>query len=143
MRLEQGGTIGPYRFENIAQADMTAFAEILRDPNPIHLDAAVVRSLGLGDRTVNQGPANLGYILNMLMVAAPAARVTSIEVRFLDNLFQGETAVAGGAIEAIEQFDDGESVTCSVWLDVDQQRRVLAGTATFVVPSPAYEDDAA
>ena len=49
---------------------MKTMAAILRDPYPIHWDRQATAALGLGGRTVNQGPLNLGYIANMLMAWA-------------------------------------------------------------------------
>jgi acyl dehydratase len=133
MTIEVGAALGPYRFEHIAQEEMTMLAGVLQDPNPIHLDPAVVARLGLGSRTINQGPANMGYVMNMLLAAAPGARISSLRVRFLDNMFQGDTAIAGGAIERVDTSDGRTTVTCSVWLDAAPERRVLAGDATLIL----------
>jgi acyl dehydratase len=132
--LEPGAALGPYRFEHITQDEMTTLAGILRDPNPIHLDAAAVEQLGLGSRTVNQGPANMGYLLNMLMDAAPGARVASLRLRFLANMFQGDTAIAAGSVTSVDAADGATSVTCDIWLDAEPERRVLAGEATLILP---------
>ena len=42
----------------VRQDAMDVFADILDDPNPIHLDPEAVGRRGLGDRTINQGPAS-------------------------------------------------------------------------------------
>ena len=141
MALEVGAELGPYRFEHIEQRDMTALAGILRDPNPIHLDAAVVRSLGLGEHTVNQGPANMGYLLNMLMDAAPGAHVSSLRLRFVGNLFEGETAVACGTVDRIERIDGVDQVECTVWLAAEPDRQALAGTATLLLAAAPSEGE--
>jgi acyl dehydratase len=133
MTIEAGAALGPYRFEHITQEEMTMLAGVLADPNPIHLDPAVVARLGLGSRTINQGPANMGYVMNMLLAAAPGARVSSLRLRFLDNMFQGDTAIAGGTVDRVDTDDSGTTVACSVWLDAAPERRVLAGEATLIL----------
>ena len=50
----------------VPQESMDIWAVILDDPNPIHLDANAVKQVGLGNKTINQGPANIAYILNMI-----------------------------------------------------------------------------
>jgi len=40
-------------------------AMLLRDPNPIHWDPEVLRELGLGERPINQGPINVGYLAEL------------------------------------------------------------------------------
>ena len=62
-----GETLPPLVVESVDAEKMKLMAALLRDPNPIHIDAASVRALGLGDRPVNQGPTNLSYLLEMVM----------------------------------------------------------------------------
>ena len=53
--------------ESVSPEKMKIFAALARDPNPIHWDRAAVAERGLGDRLINQGPINLGYVVNMLL----------------------------------------------------------------------------
>ena len=45
---------------------MVDFADLLQDPNPIHLDETAARG-----RVINQGPVNAGYVIAMLREAYP------------------------------------------------------------------------
>jgi acyl dehydratase len=56
-------SLGPWRLDSVDSERMREFAVLLADPNPIHLEPEAVRARGLGDRVVNQGPANFGYVL--------------------------------------------------------------------------------
>lgn len=107
---------------------MAPVARILRDPNPIHLDPAAVRAIGLGDRVINQGPANLAYVMNMLAAAFPKHRIETLESRFLANVRADDQVEAGGRIESI----DGNRITCDVWLDVEGGRPAVKGRAVLV-----------
>ena len=73
---------------------MKIFAAIARDPNPIHWDRAAVAERGLGDRLINQGPINLGYVVNMLLAWTGPASLRELTVRFTSNVFDGDTVVA-------------------------------------------------
>jgi len=115
--------------ERVDAEKMKTMAALLVDSNPIHWDVDAVRALGMGDAPVNQGPNNLGYVMNMLGDwAGGIERIRHIRVRFLDNVFAGDRLEAGGTVTAVG--DDG-AVECEVWLARDGTHAVLAGTATL------------
>ena len=117
--------------DSVDAEKMKTMAALLADSNPIHWDVDTVRELGMGDQPVNQGPNNLGYVMNMLGDwAGGAERIGQIRVRFLDNVFAGDRLEAGGTVTAVG--DDG-SVDCDIWLARDGTHPVLAGTATLLL----------
>jgi acyl dehydratase len=101
-------------------------AALLRDPNPIHFDAERVRELGMGDRTVNQGPSNLSYLLDMVTRwSGGIPTLRHVAVRYLGNVFAGDRVVCRGQVTEVA---DGV-----VTLDVQalvEDRPVLQGTVT-------------
>jgi 3-hydroxybutyryl-CoA dehydratase len=101
---------------------MRDLADLLADPNPIHLDPAAARG-----RVINQGPANCGYVIAMLREAFPDAEVRRLRFRFLAPVRAGDRVTAGG--EIAEQ--DGPDVRCRVWLDIDGGPRAVEGSATL------------
>jgi acyl dehydratase len=133
MELEAGTTFAEWVNESVDPEAMKALAVLLADPNPIHLDPEAVRAVGLGDRTINQGPANCGYVMNMLGAALPAAELESLQVRFLENVRARDRVVAGGEIESVQVTPEGRRVHCRVWLDIDGGARALEGTATLAI----------
>jgi acyl dehydratase len=126
--LQPGAALGPHAIHGVPAASMTVMTAILDDPNPIHLDAGAVRALGLGDRRINQGPVNLGYVADMLAGDAPGATIQRLEVRFLANVFEGDVVVATGVVEG--RTDDGV-VRCTVQLDREHAGPALVGTAVL------------
>jgi acyl dehydratase len=117
----------PYVVESVSASRMADLAEVLDDPNPIHLDRDVVRRLGMGDREINQGPANCSYVVNMLRAEFPGATIAKLTFRLLGNVFAEDRAVAGGEVLA----ESAEAIECRVWLDVDGRGRVVEGSATI------------
>jgi 3-hydroxybutyryl-CoA dehydratase len=107
---------------------MKELADVLDDPNPIHVDPAVVRALGMGDRVINQGPANCSYVVNMLRREYPGGTITRISFRLLANVYAGDTVIAGSRVEARDETE----AHCTIWLDADG-RRAVEGTATVVL----------
>jgi acyl dehydratase len=131
---ESGDPLKPWRIESVSAERMKTLAAVLRDPNPIHLDPAAVATLGLGHRVINQGPANLAYVINMLSAALPGARLLELDARFLANVFGGDRVEAGGRVIAVEAEATGTRVTCEVWLNVSEQGPAVAGNAVLQLP---------
>jgi 3-hydroxybutyryl-CoA dehydratase len=129
MTHQVGDALPPFTIEQVSPDEMKAWAVFLADPNPIHLDVEVVKAKGLGDRVINQGPANVAYMMNMLMAAFPGATITAMDSRFLDNVYGGDRVIAQGTITAV----DGNRISCAFTLDVDGRGTVNSGTATVLI----------
>lgn len=123
-----GDVIAPFVIESVDPQRMKTMAAILRDPYPIHWDRAAVASMGLGQRTINQGPLNLGYIANMLMAWAGDDSIRRLTVQFHARVLDGDRVVAGGVVDAVATTDEGWEATCSVWLERNVET-LVSGTA--------------
>lgn len=121
--------------ESVSAEKMKTMAALLGDPNTIHWDVDDVRRLGLGDRPVNQGPNNMGYVIDMLADwAGGPANFRRLNVRFLGNVFAEDRLVAGGKVTGVRPDSGGQLVDCEVWLARNGTETVLAGTATVLLP---------
>jgi 3-hydroxybutyryl-CoA dehydratase len=129
MTHKVGDALPPFVIDRVSPDAMKDWAVFLADPNPIHLDVNVVRARGLGDRVINQGPANVAYIMNMLMAAFPDCQIERMESRFLDNVYGGDRVTAHGTITAVED----NRISCDFTLDVEGRGAVNSGTATVLV----------
>lgn len=136
MHVEVGSELPSRVVEKVDVAEMKTMAALLRDPNPIHWDPAATRALGMGDRTVNQGPINMGYVINMLVAWAGGdpSRLRRLTLRFTANVFEGDRVEAGGQVTAVRHEGDERLADCDVWLDVTGGARALVGTATVALP---------
>lgn len=136
MDVQVGSELPALDIDRVDIAKMKTMAALLRDPNPIHWDPESTRALGMGDRTVNQGPINLAYVMNMLIawVGNDPTRLRAINLRFMANVFDGDRVRAGGRVAALRDHDGERLADCEVWLDVIGGARVLAGTATVALP---------
>jgi acyl dehydratase len=134
MALAAGDELEPLVVESVSTEAMKTVAALLHDPNPIHFDVEAVRALGMGERPVNQGPNNMGYLVAMLARAAGGReRIRRLQVRFLGNVFAGERVVARGRVESIEDRGGERVAEVEVWLERGEDDRVLAGTATIAL----------
>ena len=129
-----GDELPRHTIESVGAEKMKTMAALLGDPNTIHWDVDDVRRLGLGNRPVNQGPNNMGYVVDMLADwSGGPATFRRLKVRFLGNVFAGDRLVAGGKVTAVHQVPEGQLVDCDVWLARDGAEAVLAGIATVLL----------
>ncbi len=126
MSVEVGDVIPAWTMESVSAEKMKTMAAILRDPNPVHWDQQAVADLplGLGHRTINQGPLGLSYIFNMLHTWQSPGCVKRIHMTFPQVVLDGDRVTSKGIITAIG--DDG--IECEVWLERAGER-LLEGTA--------------
>jgi acyl dehydratase len=110
-------------------------APILHDPNPIHLDRAVVKAKGLGDRLINQGPINQGYIMNMLLAAFPGGYFEEFSNRFIDNVYEGDDLDASAVVTAVDRGPVTTRITCDFVLKAKERDAVITGKAVIAVPT--------
>ena len=136
MKIDVGTEIGPWTIQAVDPERMKLLAVLLDDPNPLHLDAEVVRGLGLGPTVINQGPANLGYVMNLLGSALPGSELRTLRVRFLANVFGNDQVSARATVTRVSGAEDGSQLLeLDVWLEAGGRGRALAGTATLAVPA--------
>ena len=136
MNVQVGDSIPEWVMESVRSERMRTMAAILRDPNPVHWDRKAVAALpfGLGERTINQGPLGLSYMLNMLMDWAGPTSVRRITMRFPNVVLDGDRMVANGTVTAIREEDGVRLADCDVWLAREGEQPCLEGTATVALP---------
>lgn len=133
--MAPGDLLPTWTMEHVDAARMKTMAAILRDPYPVHWDRAGNARIGLGGRVVNQGPLNLGYIVNMLHAWAGPASVRRLTVSFGPPVLDGDCVTAGGRVVAVAPGEGEVLVTCDVWLERDGAV-VVDGTAIVALASP-------
>ncbi len=131
MNIAVGDSIPEWVMESVSAERMATMAAILRDPNPIHWDRDAVDSLplGLGKRTINQGPLGLSYMVNMLHVWAGPGCLRRLVMRFPQVVLDAERVVGRGEITALREAEGEPLAECKVWLEHADRGVLLAGTA--------------
>ncbi|MEZ5573726.1 MAG: MaoC family dehydratase [Halioglobus sp.] len=135
MSLAVGDSIPEWVMDSVAPERMRTMAALLRDPNPIHWDRDAVDSLplGLGKRTINQGPLGLSYMINMLHAFAGPDCVRRIVMRFPQVVLDGERVIARGEITALREENGEQLAECRIWLEEEKRGVLLEGTATVLL----------
>ncbi len=117
---------------SVSAEKMKTMAAILRDPNPLHWDRQAVAALplGLGERTINQGPLGLSYMVNMLHSWAGAGSIKRLTMTFPQVVLDGDQVVARGIVSSVE----GQIAHCEIWLEHAERGSLLKGTAEVELP---------
>ena len=136
MSLKVGDSIPQWVMPSVSPERMRTMAAILRDPNPLHWDRNAVDALplGLGKRTINQGPLGLSYMINMLHAWAGPNCLRRIVMRFPQVVLDGEQVIARGTISALREEDSVPLADCNIWLEHEDRGVLLEGTASVALP---------
>lgn len=135
MNVEVGDDVPAWVMESVTRERMRTMAAILRDPNPVHWDPRVVASMrpGIGQRTINQGPLGLGYMVNMLHDWTGVGSIRRLRMTFPLPVLDGDRIVAMGTVTAVREEDGERLADCDIWLQREDDRPLI-GSATVVLP---------
>ena len=129
-----GDEIPEWTMEFVDPARMKTMAAILRDPYPVHWDREANAAFGLAGRVINQGPLNLGYIVNMLRAWAGPTCVRRLTVSYGRPVLDGDHVTARGRVTAIDEREGERVATCDIWLYRNEEP-VVTGTAVVQLPA--------
>jgi len=121
--------------EQVDPEHIRQIALVLNDPNPIHFDLEAVAAAGLGDSEINQGGSTMAYIIGMIAAwTGTRSDLRRIECRFRDNVRAGDSVTASGVIVEIVGGGAARQAVCEVWVNRQDGRRVIDGTAVVAIP---------
>jgi acyl dehydratase len=130
-------TIPPFIVPEVRIEDIVAVMDVMGDMNPVHVDEELVAALGLRGR-VNQGPANIAYVMNMLIAWAGSPQaIRRIKMRFHSISCPGDRLEARGTVVELRETKDGEDSVvahCEVELVRDGGEAILQGQAEVLLP---------
>ncbi len=125
--------IAPFVVPEVRMEDVVAIMDVMGDVNPIHVDEELVAELGLRG-PVNQGPANLAYVLNMLIRwSGSPESIRHVDVRFRAISCPGDRLVATGRVTALTGGHGSPVAECRFELVRDGGEVILDGTAEVAV----------
>lgn len=129
-----GTELPAYDIPSVSAEKMKTMAALLNDPTAIHWDVATLQALGMGDRPINQGPLNMGYVMNAVTDwAGGQDRLRRLRVRFLGNVLAGHHLRVQATVTALREEDGARLADCDVVLEVVDGDAVVSGTATVVL----------
>jgi acyl dehydratase len=133
-----GTELPAYDIPSVSAEKMKTMAALLNDPTPIHFDVETLQALGMGDRPVNQGPLNMGYVMNAVTAwAGGPDRLRRLRVRFLGTVLAGHHLRVRASVTAVREELGVQVADCDVVLEVvgggTAAEPVVSGTATVAL----------
>tara|TARA_B100000482_G_scaffold32326_1_gene20568 strand:- start:409 stop:813 length:405 start_codon:yes stop_codon:yes gene_type:complete len=132
MKYKKGDSLENWNF-TVIQENMDLWAEILNDPNPIHLDVNSVKLLGLGEKTINQGHANIAYIINAINYNFPESEIIKLNNKMTDSIVEGDKITVSGYIENIVEKNKKIIITCQLQLNVGKEKVSVVSEADILI----------
>lgn len=119
----------PTLTKHVTQEQINAYADVSGDHNPIHLDPAAARNVGL-EGTIAHGMLSMAFLGQLLTdwTSSQPERggwVKRLRVRFQAMVRPGDTLTCGGALGASEQ---GQQYI-DLWINNQRGERVTTGDA--------------
>ena len=130
--VQVGDAVPPWTMAEVDPARMRTMAAILRDPYPVHWDRSANTARGYAGRVINQGPLNLGYIVNMLLAWAGPSSIRRLTVSFGRPVLDGDRVVARGDVLEVIDVEGERRAECAVRLERGDEV-VVSGTAVVAV----------
>jgi len=117
----------------IKEDDITKFAEVSGDYNPLHMDEEYASKTAFGQR-IAHGALTASYISGILgnNLPGPGAIFTGLSMRFRRPVYIGDEVTVRA--EVSEKIDRGNRVTLTVACIVNG-KRVITGEAQVVAPT--------
>jgi acyl dehydratase len=132
MKYKKGDRLENWSF-TVTQENMNLWAEILEDPNPIHLDVNSVKLLGLGEKTINQGHANIAYIINAINHNFPDSEIIKLNNKMTDSILEGDKITVSGQINNIIEESNKLIINCQLQLNVGQEKVSVVSEADILI----------
>ena len=102
----------------VTREDVRAYAEAGGDPNPLHQDDDVARSVGFPG-IIAHGMFSMGHLGACVVAwAGSAEAVVRITAAFRAPVFMGEEIVAGGRVRALDPA--ARTATLETWVTLER-----------------------
>lgn len=131
-----GEALPPFVKPSITREQLRLYADASGDHNPIHLDEAAARRVGL-DSVIAHGMLNmafLGQFLEQQIAGIPGAFLAQFSVRYVSMVRLGDTITCEGTVKARTFDDEGEAVTVECWAQNQRGEKVTLGEAVLSLP---------
>jgi acyl dehydratase len=131
-----GQSLSPLIKPPIEQEQLQRYAVASGDHNPIHLDPAAARRVGL-DGVIAHGMlsmAFLGQFVNLQIANETGARVERLQVRYVGMVRLGDTLTCLGEVQARTESEHETAVTLACRVQNQRGEQVTVGEAVVCLP---------
>ena len=135
MNVSIGDDIPEWDMPSVTRERMRTMAAILRDPNPVHWDPRSTERWGFKDKTINQGPLGLSYMVNMLHDWAGPTSIKRFVMTFPKAVLSEDHVIARGKVTGLREENGTTIAECDIWLHNDERGTLLKGSAEVALPT--------
>jgi 3-hydroxybutyryl-CoA dehydratase len=128
------GAFGELR-RPVDAASVAAYAALLGDSNPVHLDAAFARDRTRWGRPIAHGMLSAGLIGTIFGASIPGSIYVSQSLKFRKPVYVGDGVTARVEVLAVRAMPAARLVTCATTVRRDSDGEVVVdGQAVVMLP---------
>ena len=119
--------------KTVTESDITLYADISGDINPVHMDAEYAKTTMFGQR-IAHGMLSAGYISNVLgnQLPGPGTIYIGQELRFIKPVFIGDTVTV--TVTVVEKIEEWDHLRLKTVVTNQNGDAVITGMATVMPP---------
>ena len=119
--------------KTVTESDITLYADISGDINPVHMDAEYAKTTMFGQR-IAHGMLSAGYISNVLgnQLPGPGTIYIGQELRFVRPVFIGDTVTV--TVTVVEKIEEWDHLRLKTVVTNQNGDAVITGMATVMPP---------
>jgi acyl dehydratase len=119
--------------DNISRTQIVMYAGASGDYNPLHTDEVYVTQVAGYPSVFAHGMLSMGATGKVLTDWVGDGRLTKYGVRFVNQVWPGDTLTATATVEAVREEDGRHVADFSVTTVNQDGKQVVTGTATAIV----------
>lgn len=131
--LSVGDSIPQLVAAPIDRDQLRRYAEASGDHNPIHLNEAAARSVGLPG-VISHGMLNMAVLGRLITNWVPQSQVRAYSTRFAALVLPGDVITCSGVIAALEEADGEKRAKLDLVARNQNGETVLKGQAEVALP---------
>jgi acyl dehydratase len=132
-KLQVGDSRSEVVLDNVTRTQIVMYAGASGDYNPLHSDEVYTTKVGGYPSVFAHGMLSMGATGRVLTDWVGAGRLRTFGVRFVNQVWPGDSLTATATVEAIRE-DDGERLADLSVVTVNQDGKpVVTGTATALL----------
>ena len=128
--LKIGDTHEETVIHNLSRTQIVMYAGASGDYNPVHSDEVFATKVAGYPTVFAHGMLSMGLTGKMLTNFVGDGRLTKFGVRFVSQVWPGDTLTAKATVEAIRQEDSQQLVDLAISTVNQDGREVVSGNAT-------------
>ncbi len=128
--IKVGDTYSEVLVEDLKRTQLVQYAGASGDYNPVHTDEKFVTEIAGYPTVFAHGMLTMGMTGKLLTNYVGDARLTNYGVRFVNQVWPGDTLTATAEVTAIREEDGVQLVDLDITTVNQDDVKVLTGTAT-------------